>query len=183
MSGFSFASAQRCLDRCSAGEIGHLLRYWLSLWREDRLPLRADFHPREVADLLPLIGIFDVVPDRSVRCRLVGSRLVEAAGGIDVTGRDWLELTAPEHRPVRLQRYSDVARGAVGHGIRTGRRLSGDLLSAEEIMLPFADVAADGTRQVLNYLAWTPSLYDPVLTGIANNSNLLSEFELIQLRA
>jgi hypothetical protein len=183
LSGFSFAAAKRCFDEHRAGEeTDRLARYWLSLWRGDKLPVRADFKPREVAELLPSISIFDVVPGESVRCRLVGSRMVEGAGGVDVTGRNWLAMTAPSNRPERLRRFSEVARGAIGRGLRVGRRLSGDPQFAEEVMLPFGDVAADGARQVLTHLAWVPSLYDPTLTGLDRNNGLLLQFALTPLR-
>lgn len=182
MSGFDIAAARNCLDRCSAGATRRLVEYWLSLWRGAEIPMRADFHPKAVSDLLPSIGIFDVVPDKSVRCRLVGSRLVEGAGGVDITGQDWLAMTAPDDRAVRLRRFSNVAQGAIGLGQRAAERASGEHLRAEEVMLPFGDVGPDGARQVLTHIAWTPTLYDPIQTGIAKNSGLLLEFQLIPLR-
>ncbi|HWA90666.1 MAG TPA: PAS domain-containing protein [Rhizomicrobium sp.] len=181
-SGFSASAVRRWLNERKPGpETARLVHYWLSAWKGDRLPLRADFHPREIVDLLPSICIFDVVPEESVRARLVGSRLVEGAGGVDITGCDWLEMTAPADRPVRLQRFGDVARGAIGLGVREARRASGEAQYAEEIMLPFGDFGPGGARQVLTHVAWTPSLYDPVLTGIARNNSLLILFELTPL--
>lgn len=180
MTGFNPEAVERRLETWE-GETARLVRYWLSLWRGDRLPMRADFHPRAVTDLLPSICIFDVVPDKSVHCRLVGSRLVEAANGYDITGHDWLALSKPEDRPVRLQRFSDVARGAVGRGVREAERASGDAQYAEEIMLPFGDIAEDGARRVLTHIAWAPSLYDPTLTGLTRNRGVLVDFELIPL--
>ncbi|HWA02707.1 MAG TPA: PAS domain-containing protein [Rhizomicrobium sp.] len=182
MSGFDFAAARDCLDRCSAAATKRLVGYWLTLWRGDQLPVRADFQPKAVGDLLPTIGIFEVVPGVSVRCRLVGSRLVEAAGGIDITGRDWLAMTEPDDRAERLNRFGAVASGGIGLGRRVAERVSGEVLQIEEVMLPFGDVAADGARQVLTHIAWAPTLYDPVKTGIARNSGLLADFRLIPLR-
>lgn len=179
---FDFAAAQRCFDESRAGRDGdRLARYWLSLWRGDRLPLRADFKPKEVADLLPFISIFDVAPDVSVRCRLVGSLIVQGAGK-DITGMDWIALTSPENRTERLSRFSHVARGGIGRGIRSAKRVSGDDLRVEEIMLPFGDLGSGGMRQVLTYIDWRPSLYDPAITGVASTGGLLLEFRLTQLR-
>jgi len=184
LSGFDFAAALRCFeDRPACPEVERLARYWLSLWRDGRLPSRGDFQPKAVGDLLPALCLFDVVPNRSVRCRLVGSRLVEAAGGVDITGRDWIEMTAPSDRRERMRRFSEVARGAIGRGMRVGRRQSGERQYAEEIMLPFDDVAPDGTRQVLLFISWTPSLYDPTLTGLERNRGLLLRFALTPLAA
>jgi hypothetical protein len=152
LSAFDFAAAQRCFDENRAGKEGdRLARYWLSLWRGGRLPMRSDFKPKSIAELLPAISIFDVVPNVSVHCRLAGSRIVEGAGQ-DITGKDWLALTPPENRAARLSRFSGVARGAIGRGLRSARRVSGEAQLAEEIMLPFGDVAENGARQVLAHV-------------------------------
>jgi hypothetical protein len=173
-----FEIAQRCfLDHPPSPEGERLAQYWLSLWRGDELPLRADFQPRRVADLLPNIVIFDVVPEKSVHCRLAGSFIVEGAGR-DITGCDWLALTKPEERSERLKRFSDVARGAIGRGIRQVRRASGNEQSCEEIMLPFRDLGANGSRQVLSYIGWQPTVFDPTIRTIANTGGLLREFRL-----
>ncbi|MEI9929867.1 MAG: PAS domain-containing protein [Rhizomicrobium sp.] len=178
---FDFDIARRCFDECPASKDGNrLARYWLSLWHDGRLPTRAEFKPKHIADLLPAICIFDVVPDVSVRCRLAGSRIVEGAGE-DITGKDWLALTTPENRGQRLARFSEVARGGIGRGTRAARRASGDRQHAEEIMLPFGDIAADGARQVLIYVGWRPSLYNPAIKNVANTGGLLLEYQLTQL--
>ena len=177
-----FETAQRCFaDDPPSPEGERLAQYWLSLWQGDELPRRADFRPREVVDLLPNISILDVVPDKSVYCRLMGSFIVEGAGR-DFTGCDWIAVTKPEERPERLKRFSDVARGAIGRGIRCARRASGEEQLCEEIMLPFRDVGANGARQVLTYIGWRPSVYDPTITGLANTGGLLREFRLTPAR-
>jgi hypothetical protein len=181
VSAFDFIAAQRCFDEYRAGQEGDRLgRYWLSLWRDDRLPMRTDFKPKQVVELLPALSIFDVVPDVSVHCRLAGSRVVEGAGQ-DITGKDWLAMTPPDIRAARLSRFSDVARGAIGRGIRSAVRVSGEAQLAEEMMLPFGDVAANGARQVLTFVGWRPSLYDPAITGVTSTGGLLLEFRLTQL--
>ena len=179
---FDFAAAQRCFDECPAGKDGdRVARYWLSLWRGGCLPVRADFKPKVIADLLPSVAIFDVLPGTSVHCRLAGSHIVEGAGR-DITGMDWLALTPPENRAERLSRFSSIAHGAIGRGVRSARRISGDNQFAEEIMLPFGDTRAGGVRQVLTYVGWRPTIYDPTITGVTNTGGLLLEFRLTPLR-
>ncbi len=182
MTRFSKALAERCFTENPPGPDGRRLAdYWLSLWRGDELPLRADWRPRDITDQLPLIAIFDVVPDKSVQCRLHGSALAQASGE-DITGKDWLAMTAPEDRPMRLQRWSDVARGAIGRGLRPGRRQSGEPCHCEEMMLPFGDVPQNGSRQVLYHVAWRRANHDPNVPGIANVNRLSVEFHLTDLR-
>jgi hypothetical protein len=175
------AAAQRCFDAEPPGPNGlRVANYWLSLWRGDALPLRADFRPRDIADQLPSIGIFDVIPDKSVRCRLFGSHLTKGIGR-DLTGEDWLAMTPEPLRATRLERYSIIARGAIGRGLRAGARESGEEQFSEEMMLPFAEVAPDGTRQVLIHIAWRQSAYDPTLTTMEHSGKLSVEFRLTPL--
>lgn len=181
MTAFDREAAARCFDENRlSSESNEVARYWLSLWRGDQLPRRADFEPKKIAPHLRALAIFEVVPGESVRCRLQGSGLAEGLGQ-DITGKDWLALTKPEDRPTRLQRWSDVARGAIGRGLRAGRRESGDMHLVEEIMLPFGDVSVDGSHQVLFHLSWRQTAYDPIKTGVSNTNGLSLEFRLTPL--
>lgn len=177
------AAAQQCFDAEPSGPNGQrVANYWLSLWRGDELPLRADFKPRDIADQLPSIGIFDVIPDKSVRCRLFGSILAQGIGR-DITGEDWLALTPESQRVARLERFSTVARGAIGRGLRTSIRESGEQQFSEELLLPFGDVAGDGTRQVLVHVAWRPTAYDPTVTKLEYSGGLAIAFRITPLRS
>jgi hypothetical protein len=183
LTAFDKDAAARCFDENRLSKEGNdVARYWLSLWRGDQLPRRADFEPKKIAPHLRALAIFDVVPDKSVRCRLMGSGLAEALGK-DITGQDWLALTKPEDRPLRLERWSVVARGAIGRGLRPGYRLSGETQVSEEIMLPFGDVADDGSRQVFFHVSWRQAAHNPTRTGVSNVNGLSVEFRLIPLAA
>ena len=182
MTHFSKAAAVRCFTENPPGSGSRRVAdYWLSLWKGDELPLRADFKPRGVADQLPTISIFDVVPDKSVYCRLHGSVLGQGFGE-DITGKDWLALTPPAERATRLQRWSDVARGAIGRGLRVGRRESGEPQYSEEMMLPFGDIGPDGARQILYHLSWRQTNYDPTVLSRSAGNGLAVEFRLTDLR-
>jgi hypothetical protein len=180
LSSFDKDAATRCFDENRLSKDGNdVARYWLSLWRGDQLPRRADFEPKKIAPHLRALAIFDVVPDKSVFCRLQGSGLAEALGR-DITGQDWLALTKPEDRAVRLQRWSDVARGAIGRGLRQGMRESGEPQFSEEIMLPFGEV--NGAHQVLFHVSWRQTAYDPIKAGISNANGLSLEFRITSLQ-
>jgi len=158
-----------------------LVEYWLSLWQGDALPARTDFKPKAVVKALPAIALFDVVPDNSVHCRLMGSSLTQGLGQ-DPKGKDWMELTRPEDRPERLQRWSEAARGAIGRGLRTGYRASGEKQFSEELLLPFA-APDDGTAcQVLYHISWKQTTYNPTRGGVDAVNSLAEEFRLTNLR-
>ncbi|MBS0275560.1 MAG: PAS domain-containing protein [Proteobacteria bacterium] len=174
--------ALRCFEESPPSiDAKPVVDYWLSLWQGDTLPARADFEPKGVAKVLPSIAIFDVVPDQSVHCRLMGSSLTQGLGH-DPKGEDWIALTRPEDRCGRLQRWSNVARGAIGRGLRTGYRESGAKQLVEEILLPFA-AAEDGDRhQVIYHISWKQTVYDPTRGGVSAVNCLAQPFRLIDLR-
>ncbi len=130
-----------------------LAAYWLSLWRGDRMPSRADFNPARVSKLLPGIGLFSINPGVSSTCRLAGTAIAHATGR-DLTGLDWRQYTAKHEWQRRLERNSAIALGQVGIGIRDSKRTDGQTERFVELQLPFADEAEDGTRQILFHLDW-----------------------------
>jgi hypothetical protein len=134
--------------------------YWLSLWDGDRMPVRAQFQPAAVRALLPSIGIFAVNPGIGTHCRLAGTGLTRAIGR-DLTGLSWKDYTPPDERKLRLDRNSAIATGSVGIGVRYTHDSRGELERVVELQLPFADMAEDGTRQILFHLDWRdPRLSD-----------------------
>jgi hypothetical protein len=131
-----------------------LARYWLSLWDGDALPKRAQLSPARVKDLLPGIGIFEVRPGESSRCRLSGTAIQHALGR-EIAGLDWRQYTAKEHWQSRLARNSQIADGGVGVGLRRGQP-DGGAGATQELQLPFADETEDGARLILFHLDWRP---------------------------
>ena len=158
-----------------------VVEYWLSLWRGDALPARAEFSPKVVVKALPAIAIFDVVPDESVYCRLMGSSLTQGMGQ-DPKGKDWIALTRPEDRAPRLKRWSDAARGAIGRGLRMGYRVSGAKQFSEELLLPFGPGEGSDVHQVLYHISWKQTTYDPTRGGVDAVNSLAEQFRLIDLR-
>jgi hypothetical protein len=130
-----------------------LAAYWLSLWRGDQMPVRADFNPAKVSALLPGIGVFSVKPGVHSACRLAGTAVAQAAGR-ELTGLDWRQYTPKGEWQLRLERNSAIALGQVGIGIRNGVSADGQSARSVELQLPFADKAEDGTRQILFHLDW-----------------------------
>jgi hypothetical protein len=179
--GFDKQIAIRCFEENPPSIDGRpLVEYWLSLWRGDMLPARADFSPKAITKTLPAIAIFDVVPGKSVHCRLMGSWLTEGLGQ-DPKGQDWIALTRPQDRATRLQRWSDVARGSIGRSLRPGYRESGEKHLSEELMLPFAPAEGSDVHQVLYHISWKQTAYDPTRGGVDAVNSLAEEFRLTDL--
>lgn len=132
-----------------------IVDYWLSLADDGELPVRAAFDPTAASELLRGCGLFDVVPGKSVTCRIAGT-VFKLVLGQKLAGADWLAMTPPRHRAQRLVRYSAVAQGAIG----VGRRLVGaegrEPQRVEEMMLPFAGTGEDGATPVLVHTDWRP---------------------------
>ncbi len=157
-----------------------LAAYWLSLWRGDEMPMRADFNPARVARLLPGIGLFSVKPGVQSACRLAGTAIAQAAGR-ELTGLDWRQYTPKDEWPLRLARNSAIAQGQIGIGIRNGERADGRSDRFVELQLPFADEAEDGTRQILFHLDWRAADYRPRTASETSAPKVADAFHAIAL--
>lgn len=72
-----------------------LFEYWSSV-RDGRLmPFATDVDPTKIAPLLTEIAIFEVFGRNDIRYRLAGTAVAERLGA-DPTGKNVLEITAPE---------------------------------------------------------------------------------------
>jgi hypothetical protein len=127
-----------------------LARYWLSLWNGEAPPNRAQLSPARVKDLLPGIGIFEVRPGESSRCRLSGTAIQHALGH-EIAGLEWRQYTPTDQWHARLARNAQIAEGGVGIGLRRGPQGV-----TQELQLPFADRTEDGARLILFHLDWRP---------------------------
>lgn len=72
--------------------------YWNSLPRQGQVPVRGDFDPTAIKDLLPGIALFEVRSPDAVIVRLAGTKMVETLGQ-EVTGRNYLDLWSVAARP------------------------------------------------------------------------------------
>ncbi|MEI9888456.1 MAG: hypothetical protein WDN08_18535 [Rhizomicrobium sp.] len=82
--------------------------------------------------------------------RLAGTRYTHILGA-ELTGKDWLAAASERHRPVRLNLFNTLARGAVAVDHRLLAMSVGDDIVVEEILLPFA-ADAQGACQVLTHV-------------------------------
>lgn len=146
-----------------------LVDYWLSLWEDNALPQRRSFIPSRVPDLLPGIMIEEIKPGAYVRVRLSGTAINQAFG-MDVTGRDLLELSPPSHREGRRRRNESIASGAAALSVRRMTTRLGAATIGQEVQLPFRDVTEDGACLALLHTSWRPSNAQP---GVAEVHDIL----------
>ena len=130
-----------------------VLEYWLSLRSGDALPLRANFDPRHIRRSLSKLLVIQVRPEERAVCRLAGTGIVRMMG-FDLTGRDIIAHTAPEFQRERMARYMNCIDGFIHRSVRTMQGASGEPVRSEYLILPFADLGEDGSRQVLLAADW-----------------------------
>lgn len=141
------------------GHNRHVADYWLSLWNGDRLPIRAVFDPKRLSGRMPAMSIMEVRPDEGLHCRLAGSysRLMY---GIDLTGKDILALTPAEQRAQRMRNVRSIVMGQVVVQRKPLRHDNGVVEWVEDVCLPFADLAENGSRRYLGHTNWQPTRQD-----------------------
>lgn len=86
-----------------------LYDYWRSLFRDERLPSRADVNPAAIpAAMLPYVVLADVIDDGvRIRYRLVGTNMVDEWGQ-DFTGRYLDEIMSGSYHEFLESLFADV---------------------------------------------------------------------------
>ncbi len=119
-------------------------------WRGDLvLPRRSDMNLRDIARSLDSVILFEFLGPNDVLLRVAGSRLRELSG-LELTGRNYKDLTRPEDWPTRIERIAEMATRPCA-GLMTVRYVmaNGRRLVYETITLPVAPEAQDGAPQLL----------------------------------
>jgi two-component system response regulator FixJ len=95
------------------------------------------------------------LPHAHVTCRFAGPAY-KFLFGYDISGKDWIALTAPDERAECLAHDTGIVLGAIG----TSRRRDPNRHGVDEwfgdIQLPFANISEDGTRSYLRHSDWRP---------------------------
>jgi CheY-like chemotaxis protein len=152
-------------------KLRRLHRYWLAKRGTLPWPDRRSIDPADLVDILPHLGIVEIVGDggeRRFRYRLVGTAIVEAYGR-DSTGRFIDETLTGAYRDFVLGLMREVV--TTGRGIYSASafRLEDSGLSAERIFLPLS-VGGGAIRQIIvcHTLDW--SNRRPVTLAIAEQA-------------
>jgi hypothetical protein len=132
-----------------------LVDYWLSLCFGDKLPERAAIRPADIKPLLAGLIMFDVVPGKSITVRLAGTAF-NIAFGMELKGKDWVEIAPESYRPQRLRMFSDIAMGAIGRGKRRVEMLPTGDYCFEEAFLPCRAEPKSGIYPVVGHIDWSP---------------------------
>ncbi len=92
----------------------HILATAWCGWRGDKmLPFRSDVRLEDIKEILPWITLIEVFSDSEIIFRLAGT-MVREIMGVELTGRDLLELTEPGHRRARGVRTAQTAHQPCG---------------------------------------------------------------------
>lgn len=136
-----------------------LLSAWQD-WRGDHLlPRRSAMDMPRIAPLLPHIVILEIdAPDRPM-IRLAGTAIGRALG-MELTGRNYLDLTEPEIRPLRKARIWRQLQAPCGSLLRNRHMVAGDrVIELEVLTLPVRPDSDDRPPQLL-------SVITPVSPGV-----------------
>lgn len=132
-------------------EFGHekfvdFISYWMTLSKTDGLPYQSDFNPADVRHLLQDITIYEMLEDDTLKCRLMGTGLVEGFGW-DYTDHDYLSLWAEEDRAKLLYHFKKMLETKMGISTYlVAIAASGFEVSGPAICLPALDGNGNATR-------------------------------------
>ena len=85
-------------------------------WRGDKiLPLRSDMQLDDITEILPSISLIEIeiFSETEIIFRLAGTMVREVIG-VELTGRNLMELTEPEHRASRGARTAQTVNQPCG---------------------------------------------------------------------
>lgn len=101
-------------DLQPATKNGQILAAAWTDWRGAKaLPSRSDMRLEDITGILPWITLIDVISETEIIIRLAGT-MVREIMGVELTGRNLLELTEPEHRAARGVRTAQTAQQPCG---------------------------------------------------------------------
>ena len=143
-----------------------ILQEALAFWRENRrdagLPTRAEIDPLNIPrSLFPYLILADVLsPDGFMRFRLVGARMRDKWGA-DFNGKTSQEIFTGSYRQYIEGAFAQCIRDELPVYSESHFRWDVDgYRRTRRLMLPIADEAHGGTRQILVVQTWPDSAGD-----------------------
>jgi hypothetical protein len=113
------------------------LAHWQSLRVGEALPTLKDFLGKPLPILQPNVAIKDVIPPKTLRVRLFGTRLVDVVG-VDLTGHNLIDFAGnPAMADALWWYHHTVAVHPVGlASVKLAATASGRSISFEDVELP-----------------------------------------------
>ncbi len=139
-----------------------LAKAWTT-WRGDKLlPCRSDMNLEDIVEILPYICLADALSEKEIIFRLAGTMVAETLG-VEMTGRNLLDLTAPEHRAkrgIRTMQNATLPCGAVW--IWEIAFVGRNTRSAENLCLPVQPDEPGAPMQLLSVFGFLEAKHLPV---------------------
>jgi hypothetical protein len=146
------SSSKSASDKISSKINNTALKPLCEFWDEVRgdrlLPDASDIDPAQIAYILKDIAILDVIDEMTIRYRLAGTAIAERMGD-DPTGKNLIEMTAPDMRPLVSQVMQHIIAQPVG-ALATYENVyqSGKRAIVESLYLPLKKTAGLSERIV-----------------------------------
>lgn len=180
MRSWKFEDALTTLERMGlTGSNLAVAQYWLSLWQGDRPPTRSAFNPARIAKRLPAVALIQVREGETAVFKLAG-HWFRLATGIELTGKNMLALTPKLEQAERIRNTAAIVQGAIFCATRPFLRDDGAFDMVQEICLPFADRAEDGTRRYLLHSDWQPQGDSHRISGLPRTDTSIPKTRVIE---
>jgi hypothetical protein len=141
----------------------HFVAAWLRWRRPGRLmPKRSTVELEDIKHLLGRVVLFEMVSPDDIRIKVAGSQL-RAHVNFEATGRNFADITSPEHWPVRRWRFNEMATRPCGGTMinRDTQTRTGDAVTFETVTLPVDPEGEGKPRLLIGNVAVIGGVYEP----------------------
>jgi hypothetical protein len=151
-------------------------------WRGERpLPRRSDLRLEEIKPLLGMIALFEPRAPGHIHVRVAGTGLRQYLG-FEMTGMNYLEVTAAADRAVREYRVRQMTGQPSGGVLRYRLAVSdGRQFAAEVVSLPLDPDRPGQPRLLLSHTATMALQREPLVDAATGAVRLPDEFGFVDL--
>jgi hypothetical protein len=124
--------------------------YWNSLPKVGLIPDRKSFNPPAIANLMPAITLLEVWSHERIDLRLIGTGVARGMG-VDLTGRNYLDVIAPEAKAPYLKLVdAQIGQPCGRRSVLRSRNATGLIARTEALTLPMF-YASSGHFMIISY--------------------------------
>ena len=166
------------------GEMNRTLLAAWQRWRGDELlPCRGDMQLSEIVNLLPFLTIMEARSPDEFIIRLIGTA-ISSVLGTELTGKNYLDLAAPEVRPLRAARMNRQLQQPCGSILTITYTARSELsLETEALALPMRPLDPRQPLQLLSLVVGINRSTPPNEVPVSNLSRLADEFHFLDIGA